>query len=310
MQFTTTTPSTISDRKPLPGSNEPYFQVVSVTPELAAEWLGHNGANRNIRDSNVARFARDMQGGRWNFIGDPIRLGVPGADGYPRLLDGQNRLTAIVQSGSTQPFMVFFNVSDEAQAVMDSGASRTVGDTLTMQGHGKGAQLAATIRIIWQIGLGPARFGNVRDAATNSEIMAMQSANPLIEASLLAVEGVRKGGLRYPPAAVSHYFGMIQEPEMTTDFFEKMRTGVGMRDGEPVLVLRNRLNDDKKYTTPQQLYLTLRALNLTRLSKDIDRLILPRSATGVAGYGPKIVGEVRKLTSKMIIDDDMGEELV
>ena len=69
-------------------------EVVMVTPELAAEWLTHNTHNRGLKPIAIKRFAEDMTTGDWQWNGESIRFAADGT-----LLDGQNRLHAIVDSG-------------------------------------------------------------------------------------------------------------------------------------------------------------------------------------------------------------------
>lgn len=273
------------------------FERMLVTPELAEQWLEHNDSNRNLKPANVSRFTRDMQRGAWSFIGDPIRLSEPDENGVEYLLDGQNRLTSVVASGIPQPFMVFRGLTRETQVVMDSGTSRSVADTLRMAQHNRSSQLAAAARIIWAIGLGAERFSSTRDAATNTEIIALLKSNPLIEASLKDIEGVHaKSKLRYPVGTVMHYFGMVREPDMTQEFFHRIRSGADMREGDPVLSFRNRTaSEGHKLTTNSMLFLGLRAMNLTRNGQRSTKMQLPR---GVRVSGTHIIGEIRNLTSE------------
>jgi len=282
------------------------YRMEHVSPEQAQEWLDHNHLNRRLKEAKVTQFARDMTHGSWTFIGDPIRLSEPDEAGVEWLLDGQNRLKALTLSRTTQPFMVFRGLPTEAQSVMDSGTARSARDTLHMNGHRRASQLASSARLIWSVGLGPERFASTKDVATTTEILGLLERNPLIEESLKAVEGVHaKARLRYPVATTSHYFGMVRLPKLTTDFFDKLRTGLDMKDGEPVVALRNRLTSDLRLTSPQQLYLVLRAMNATRAGESMDKIWLPRGSNPT---GKQIIGEVRDLTSERVNSVDHSQD--
>lgn len=94
-----------------------------ITPELAAEWLDYNVVNRKSR--KVETYAKDMLAGDWRDADAPITRRVDGA-----VLDGKNRLMAIILSGMTIGAWVHI-VSDNVQPMdlrVDIGAPRTVTD--------------------------------------------------------------------------------------------------------------------------------------------------------------------------------------
>ena len=71
-------------------------EIVTLTPALAAEWLNSNTCNRPLSTLRASRYARDMKAGDWRFNGETISFTADG-----RLVDGQHRLTAVVESGVT-----------------------------------------------------------------------------------------------------------------------------------------------------------------------------------------------------------------
>jgi hypothetical protein len=99
------------------------IEEVTIDPARALELLEHNDRNRPMDFSLVKTYARQMTEGQWRFVGDPIRVSITG-----RLLDGQNRLQAVVQSETEQPFVLLSGLSDDDQAYMDVGKRRTPGD--------------------------------------------------------------------------------------------------------------------------------------------------------------------------------------
>jgi hypothetical protein len=68
-----------------------------------------------------------MKHGRWKLVGDAIQFNTQG-----ELINGQHRLTAIVESNVTCLMVVMENCDDRAKAVIDLGRARTVPDTLRM----------------------------------------------------------------------------------------------------------------------------------------------------------------------------------
>lgn len=102
-------------------------EIILVTPEIAAHWLAANTYNRPLRKSLVIDYARQMKAGEWLVTHQQIaftgNLTSPG-----RLIDGQHRLSAVIQSGASVRMSVAFGVEEKTFAVTDRGASRSAGD--------------------------------------------------------------------------------------------------------------------------------------------------------------------------------------
>lgn len=271
------------------------YRQMMVDPDLARKWLGKNDVNRQVKKGAVEKFTRDMKMGAWAFFGTPILLSEADEHGEVHLLDGQNRLLAVVASNTVQPFMVFFNMPIEVQAVVDSGNARTIADTLHMAGQRRAGQLAATARILFGISLGPDAVFSTRSLPSNTEIIDMLHNNPRIRTSLDAVEGIQASKLRYPVAATMWYFGEVREPEMTKVFFEKLISGAGMEKGDPTLAFRNRLTSSTVPTkrVEHQLWLGLRAMNMVRAGRKVSQMVLPKTAVN----GASVLAEIKSLTT-------------
>ena len=102
-------------------------QTVKMTPARAAKYLSHNVANRKISKAIVARYAKDMERGAWVILDDPIAVNA--GEG---LLNGQHRLTAIIQSDVTIPMTVVKYAGHESALMIpiDKGRARTTADTI------------------------------------------------------------------------------------------------------------------------------------------------------------------------------------
>lgn len=101
---------------------------VQVDPDTAMVWLRRNKYNRKVSPSTVNRFAEDMLVGAWPYTHQGIAFD---RQGY--LLDGQHRLHAIVQSGSTIAMQVTVNMPPETRRAIDQGKNRTVADVATLE---------------------------------------------------------------------------------------------------------------------------------------------------------------------------------
>src|SRR5215469_10043868 len=95
-------------------------EQVWITPERAAKLLESNTHNRGDKEKKVNQYAQDMLNGKWRLNGEAIKISKSGF-----IADGQNRLMACVKAGVAFETLIVFNVDDEAQEVMDTGAARS-----------------------------------------------------------------------------------------------------------------------------------------------------------------------------------------
>lgn len=107
-------------------------RVISVTPELAREWLEHNmKGNRPVQKSTVHSYARQMRCGTWNLTHQGIAFGENG-----ELIDGQHRLHAVVEANVPVRMNVTTGVERTAGEVftIDVGRKRTYANITQMSG--------------------------------------------------------------------------------------------------------------------------------------------------------------------------------
>lgn len=103
---------------------------VSITPELAKEWLATVPEfQRKVRQHVVDRYASDMEAGAWHSTHQGIAFDTNG-----RLIDGQHRLAAIVKYGLPILMVVFTNVPERAFENVDIGFGRTNADVFAISG--------------------------------------------------------------------------------------------------------------------------------------------------------------------------------
>ena len=98
-------------------------EIMTVTPDVAQEWLLNNTSNRPLRKSHVAALALSITRGEWIISHQGIAFSTRGI-----LLDGQHRLKAIIQAGIPVQMMVTTGVDENAYKVLDCGVKRTLSD--------------------------------------------------------------------------------------------------------------------------------------------------------------------------------------
>ena len=123
-----------------------FTRTVTVTPDLAKEWLKHNTHNRPMTEVKVDQYAGAMKRGEWMDNGEAIARFA--ADGT--LLDGQKRLAAIIKSGVTIKGFIVDGLDPVAQRTMDIGQARTFSQELNLDGFVNPNQLAALALAVYQ----------------------------------------------------------------------------------------------------------------------------------------------------------------
>lgn len=98
-------------------------------PKRAEQVLEKNTTNRKLRDGVAEAYGLDMEAGRWTTCPDPICFYDDGA-----LADGQHRMEAIVLSGTTQRFIVVYDLPREAGLNIDRGVPRNIVDNARISG--------------------------------------------------------------------------------------------------------------------------------------------------------------------------------
>lgn len=101
----------------------------NVTPNKAEKWLNSNNLNRTLRPGVAEKYAEDMKAGQWTQCTAPIVFYEDG-----NLADGQHRLWAVVESGTTQKFIIVRDLPREAGLNIDIGLGRTLVDNARISG--------------------------------------------------------------------------------------------------------------------------------------------------------------------------------
>lgn len=254
------------------------FERVTVTPALAKRWLEKNADNnRNPKRSKIPGYARDMLAGLWNSnTGETIKF-----DETERLIDGQNRLMAVVMAGVPVDFDVATGLPSDAMRVLDSGSARTGMDVLKIASASDRARTASIVRwvILWDAKLFMGNGGAL--TPTNSEILDRyrQDAGMFDAAAKRATDCQNRGIGTGAPAGVAHYLFSRVDQELAHQFFDQYISGANLPDKSAVLALRNKIARQRidRLKRPEQLALFVRAWNLWRDSKPTDKLVITGS---------------------------------
>jgi hypothetical protein len=211
-----------------------HIVIETITPKVAEAWLNANKSNRKLRDGIVEKYANDMKRGGWTNCPEPISFYADGD-----LADGQHRLWAIVESGTSQTFPVARGLSREDGLNLNTGAVRNVIDNarISKTDANLSPSLISAARAIEH---GTVSIGRV---LSNSEILAMVERQR--EAAAFAASTVKRKQLLCG-AVVLGAVGRAYLHEPDTDrlrrFCDVLATGFYEGDGETAAVtLRNYL---------------------------------------------------------------------
>lgn len=266
----------------LDSSGERAAKLV-ISPEMAA-WLlaERNPRNRRLSSGLVERLTGVLKKGRWQVNGETLIFDWDG-----NLLNGQHRLTACVKAGTAITTWIIFGIDPEAFTTMDRGKSRNNSDDLGLLGESNTRLLSAVITMIWRDERGA---GNgVRSSAlypSPEEALDVLSRHP--DLRIVARKMGAKSHLgKLIQARLSAYcfyqFSRI-DPQAAERFFEDLSTGVGLEKGDPALMLRNRLINDrasKSRLVPEEvLALVIKAWNARRTGRKVNLLVGWRAAQG------------------------------
>lgn len=270
-------------------------EVMTVTPAGAAQLLAERnpkniGPQRKLSKQTVQRYAEQMSTGRWRLTHQGLAF-----DSSGNLLDGQHRLTAVVEAGVPVDFVVTWGCDRESFSVLDNGMRRQAAQLLD---HSYAMPICAAARYL----------GPISGSYTGSRIEQGIYGSGMSTDEVLDTVYSWPELARYAPtvSAVYHHTKIALSSHLAvivlasrTEHADKiedwlngdgLRHGVGLDSQDPRLHLRNRWSKDHKFlgTTAGKVEgfaLTCKAWNAYATGAPIGTL------RHVAGHGvPKVVG--------------------
>ena len=269
-----------------------------VTPSVAARWLKKNVLNRKLKTRMIERFKRSMTDGRWIITGETIAFDTAG-----NLTNGQNRLTACVESGASFPTLVVWGVSKDAIYKTDQVSPRTGADALTINGHKYGNILAAAAS--WVAKYSERRMMTAAGIDPD-EAVTIVGQNPELSAAANFGSNVAQR-LGFPSPLAFLYFAFHKaDPVQALEFFDRLDKGDCLEQGDPILTLREWLLRQRMVkqqatgsgrasmaNSEYMIAISIRAFNAWLAGESIQRLVWhTQSATSetfpeITGFPPK-----------------------
>lgn len=113
-----------------------------INPETAGFYLSKNFENNRTPSAEwIKELAREMRMDLFTISCDCI-----GFDTSGRIINGQHRLSAVIESNTTQPFIVLRNLPKQVAQLIDVGKKRTMAQRITIGGTRMSEKQCSTIR--------------------------------------------------------------------------------------------------------------------------------------------------------------------
>lgn len=216
-------------------------EIVTITPDLATDWLRFNTENRKQSDMNRQRLGVAMLSGDFKFNGDAIRWTTEAT-----LADGQHRLEGVVETGQTIKSVVVWGVAPDATITIDRNKRRTLRDHLERTGERHNKELPTVLNLAVQWDRGD-RFniGHQSGALLPSyeDADRFLADHPEIRASVefaIQLPGARKV-FNLAHLALLHWIFTDLADIEADEFLAKVVTGDHRHEHDPEWKLRERL---------------------------------------------------------------------
>lgn len=261
---------------------------VKITPEIAKDLLRLNEGNRALDGELVNSFAEDMKKDKWKYAGGIINISKEN-----KLLDGQKRLMAIVESNTTQVLNIQCGLDKETFAVMDTGKSRSASDVLYIEGFSDSSTLAGAIKAdVYFVREGRMGANISRKRVANHEVRDWPSKNKIKTMVGCVIAAKTELGKKASFISLSTwafiYYQLIKVDRTDADKFVRLlSTGENLSSGgrhQAIYFLREKLLAYSKIsskierfpggskTTEVKVRYIFRAWNLWRANTKIDEL--------------------------------------
>ena len=219
------------------GLPEEMSEVISVskimlTPERAAKYLKLMAPNRKIRSGHLEYIKRNLSQDTYTLSPNPIVF-----DRLGRLIDGQHRCQAVVDTGISIPVMKSVGWPVKVQQVIDHNAPRCLRDTLTFMDETNTSSRSALLKLIWQYENNPEGHWNAVKPTENECLEILERDRELIDRVLEIKRSLDRIRGR-KEAALCFYLFLKKDASAAEEFYMQLLTGAHLQVGNPVIPLR------------------------------------------------------------------------
>lgn len=221
---------------------------MTVTPAMASVMLERNvddeWHNRPQSEKGLRRYAAAMKRG-WKLTGEPIIFSKSG-----RLLNGQHRLSACIESGHPFDVLVVCGIDDDAFKFMDIGVARTAGHIFAIEDIPNAGAIAASARLLFGYKTKQAWDGRAPEVENDILLDFYRQHTRLQDALGPARELYAERLVPMRWGAFCFYICAEKNREEAKRFFEMVATGVGLTSkSSPAFRIRKRLLANARSTS-------------------------------------------------------------
>ena len=224
-----------------------------ITPKVAERLLEHNEHNRKLASPRVLMYANDMLLGRWKQdTGETIKISPEG-----RLLDGQNRLNAVIKSKTPIYFHVAYNVPDDVFDVIDTGKLRNASDVFTIEKIASSTCLPSIISTYESLKIGGGNRQKNQKPTNNMLLDMYYSREKYWQSTVLKSQNWYKSFAKIiPPSLIGGMYSTFYDIDEldAENFMNQLCNGYSI-ENHAINLLRKKLMQDKvgvKKMTPYQ----------------------------------------------------------
>lgn len=247
MQISSKESATAKSTYRTPTSNGIDLQLMTVTPDLAREWLSKNNHNRSISKGRVFDYAQRILDGKWMVNGESIKFSDDGI-----LIDGQHRLLGVIKANAPINTYVMTGLPRDAFKTIDGGKARNGGDALSILGYSEARTLSAAIKIIismqqglYGVSKSVGTVGKKHNIDPIDEVNFIEKNKELCELVPTAHKMYRNGGQRIGMGkgliTALYFLFEKKDPKLAYNFLSKLCYGINLELDDPIWLLRDRL---------------------------------------------------------------------
>lgn len=275
------------------------FRVTSVSPGLAKTWLKSNTYNRRLSKPHVKKLANEMINGRWVLNGETISF-----DSNGTLLNGQHRLSAVIESGVTVEMVVAIGVEDRRAFDVTDVVSlkRGVHQVADMKGIKNPNTVTSVARIVlaFDNSSNMDEFSMIFPSSYQGDPGEVVEKSGEIQDDVINIkEKVGRAVLRSAgsPAtfiAILYILKRYNNRDFES-FCEKIRTGIFESENDPCMMLRDRVLKGRGGFTSHAWKSTLAAITIKAFNAHSESKKIKNLRWRVDGNNPERFPSIRKL---------------
>ena len=265
-------------------------RVETINIKEAENFLMTMDNNRPVSESAVKHYAAQMKAGLWRVNGEPIIISDEG-----KLLDGQHRLWAVIESQVPYTGVVVRGVNPSAFATLDTGRARTMGNVFGIVGEKNGNVLGAVTSLIWKWETKKMLYHANAAGFTRERGLEVLSRHPHVRDSVTWADSNRRANplakaLPVSPTAFLHYLFTAYSADASARFWRQL-----FGDEVPcpqIVFLRRWLTGNLPLGRESKMYLAImvKAFSNFVLGADARKLVWLRAGNNTESF-PVFPGE-------------------